>query len=142
MISQPQVESLKYAGTRTMYSPAAIWARSDVRTAAVTPLPARIKNKTRRGSPAELGRISEGYLFIHESRFTVQKSQVVFRRVAILVNRTQLVKRSAKFLARRKRTGLSPSARDLKWASPHRIFAASALRRASTKRLPLVSTTR
>jgi hypothetical protein len=25
MISQPQVESLKYAGTRTMYSPAAIW---------------------------------------------------------------------------------------------------------------------
>src|SRR4029077_6944073 len=34
------------------------------------------KNKARRSHPAELGHTPEGYPFIHESRFNVQKSQV------------------------------------------------------------------
>jgi hypothetical protein len=41
-----------------------------------TPFSDRAKSKARRGIPAGLGYTPEEYLFVHESRFTVQKSQV------------------------------------------------------------------
>ena len=46
------------------------------KTKAFLGCPACAQWKTRRGFPAGLGHTPEGYLFIHESRFNVQKSQV------------------------------------------------------------------
>jgi len=52
------------------------------------------------------------------------------------------VSRSSRFVAFLKRAGLSPRAIDLKCSAPQLILPASVLRRASLKRVPLVSTTK
>ena len=81
MISQPQVEPANNtAPEATVFLSSCLgpkrrcWAGC-----CTTPFSDRAKNKARRGNPAGLGHTPEGYLFIHESRFNVQKSQVAQR---------------------------------------------------------------
>jgi hypothetical protein len=82
MITQPQVEPANNTGARTMLFLSS-WSGPKRRcwgSCCTTPFSDRAKNKARRGNPAGLGHTPEGYLFVHESRFTVQKSQVALRR--------------------------------------------------------------
>jgi hypothetical protein len=82
MIFQPEVEPANNIGARTMPFLSSCLAEAPLlgRLLYHTPFSDRTKNKARRGNPAGLGHTPEGYLFVHESRFTVQKSQVALRR--------------------------------------------------------------
>jgi hypothetical protein len=81
MIFQPEVEPANNIGARTMPFLSSCLAEAPLlgRLLYHTPFSDRTKNKARRGNPAGLGRSPEGYLFVYESCFTVQKSQVALR---------------------------------------------------------------
>jgi hypothetical protein len=71
MISQPQVEPANNTGARTMLFLSSFLAEAPLLgSCCTTPFSDRTKNKARRGNPAGLGYTPEGYLFIHESRYT------------------------------------------------------------------------
>ena len=76
MISQPQVEPLKYAGALTMFSQPVICpeapAQPYIHASSVSH-----QEQSWRGNPAELGHTPKGYLFLNKSRFTVQGSQAI-----------------------------------------------------------------